>query len=214
MSAFRSYSYLARALGVLLIAICCQFAYSQSEDPTNNETDPVKLFERGQISASIHHGLTPTYGVGTISETTTFNAYGNYSITEKLTGIASFDFPLYDSNGGTFKTLSASAGVQYPWNSWLASTLFYNYRMSEASTSAARNSDGLLQAGRVTANSGYLTLTAYFDIYPNPGLSRSLTSQKLSPLIRTPFPTAAPAPSSNSPGGTTPAPSSTPSSTP
>src|SRR5690242_6315750 len=48
MSAFRSYSYLARALGVLLIAICCQFAHAQSEDPTNNETDPVKLFERGQ----------------------------------------------------------------------------------------------------------------------------------------------------------------------
>ena len=48
MSASRSHSYLARALGLVVIAICSQFAYAQSEDSTNNETDPVKLFDRGQ----------------------------------------------------------------------------------------------------------------------------------------------------------------------
>jgi tetratricopeptide (TPR) repeat protein len=48
MAASRSHFFFARALGVLLIALCCQFAHAQSEDPTNNETDPVKLFERGQ----------------------------------------------------------------------------------------------------------------------------------------------------------------------
>src|SRR5436305_14005706 len=48
MSTPRSKSYLARALGLVVIAICSQFAYAQSEDPTNNETDPVKLFDRGQ----------------------------------------------------------------------------------------------------------------------------------------------------------------------
>src|ERR1043165_9697788 len=47
MAASRSF-FFGRALGVLLIALCCQFAHAQSEDPTNNETDPVKLFERGQ----------------------------------------------------------------------------------------------------------------------------------------------------------------------
>jgi tetratricopeptide (TPR) repeat protein len=36
-----------RALGVLLIAASCQLATAQ-DDPTNGETDPVKLFERAQ----------------------------------------------------------------------------------------------------------------------------------------------------------------------
>jgi hypothetical protein len=131
-----------------------------------------------------------------------------------MSGLAAIDFPLYDTNNGTFKTFQASAGVQYQWNAWLASTLFYNYRMSDASTAAARNSDGILQAGRVSANSVYLTLTTSFDIYPNPGLSRSLTSPTLTPMLRTPFPSAAPLPSSNSPGGSGATPSSGPSTSP
>jgi hypothetical protein len=176
----------------------------------NSTVTLIKVWERAQASASVHHGLTPSYGVGTISETTTFNGQFHMQLTEKLTGIAGVDFPLYDTDNGTFKTLSASAGLQYQWNAWLVSTLFYNYRMSDTSSAAARNSNGLLQAGKVSANSGYVTLTAYFDVWPNPGLSRSLTSPTLAPLVRTPFPNVSAPPSSN-PSGT---PSSTPGSTP
>ena len=48
MSSSRSHHHLTRALGLILIALCCQIASAQTDDPTNGETDPVKLFERGQ----------------------------------------------------------------------------------------------------------------------------------------------------------------------
>jgi tetratricopeptide (TPR) repeat protein len=35
-------------LTLLLVAVCSQLAPAQSDDPTDGETDPVKLFERGQ----------------------------------------------------------------------------------------------------------------------------------------------------------------------
>ncbi len=156
----------------------------------NNTTlSVIKVWERAQLTASIHHGLTPSYGVGSISETTSFSAAFNMQVTEKLAALAGVDFPLYSTDQGNFKTFQASAGLQYTFTSWLASTLFYNYRMSDASSAAARNSDGILQAGKVSANSVYLTLTTSFDIWPNIGLARSFTSPTLTPLVRTPFPT-------------------------
>jgi tetratricopeptide (TPR) repeat protein len=36
------------AFALLFVALCFQFAPAQTEDPTDGETDPVKLFERGQ----------------------------------------------------------------------------------------------------------------------------------------------------------------------
>jgi tetratricopeptide (TPR) repeat protein len=48
MWTFRSHQYLARAFALILVAFCCQFAMAQADDPANGETDPVKLFERGQ----------------------------------------------------------------------------------------------------------------------------------------------------------------------
>jgi tetratricopeptide (TPR) repeat protein len=35
-------------LTLLFLVLCCQLAPAQTEDPTDGETDPVKLFERGQ----------------------------------------------------------------------------------------------------------------------------------------------------------------------
>src|SRR5882672_6364940 len=36
------------ALTLLFVALCFQLAPGQTEEPTDGETDPVKLFERGQ----------------------------------------------------------------------------------------------------------------------------------------------------------------------
>ena len=36
------------ALTFLLVVLCCQLVPAQTDDPTDGETDPVKLFERGQ----------------------------------------------------------------------------------------------------------------------------------------------------------------------
>lgn len=37
-----------RALALLFVAVCFPLVHAQTEDPTDGETDPVKLFERGQ----------------------------------------------------------------------------------------------------------------------------------------------------------------------
>jgi tetratricopeptide (TPR) repeat protein len=44
----RSHRHFARVLGLILLAACCQLASAQSDDQTNGETDPIKLFDRGQ----------------------------------------------------------------------------------------------------------------------------------------------------------------------
>jgi tetratricopeptide (TPR) repeat protein len=45
---FRSSRPLIRAFVLILISTCGQHALAQSDDPANGETDPIKLFERGQ----------------------------------------------------------------------------------------------------------------------------------------------------------------------
>jgi tetratricopeptide (TPR) repeat protein len=44
----RSRQYFFGALAILMVALCFQLAPAQTDDPTDGETDPVKLFERGQ----------------------------------------------------------------------------------------------------------------------------------------------------------------------
>ncbi len=45
---FRSSRPYIRAFVLVLISICCQAALAQGDDPANGETDPIKIFERGQ----------------------------------------------------------------------------------------------------------------------------------------------------------------------
>lgn len=44
----RSRQSLPWVLTLLLVVLCCQLVPAQTEDPTDGETDPVRLFERGQ----------------------------------------------------------------------------------------------------------------------------------------------------------------------
>jgi tetratricopeptide (TPR) repeat protein len=48
LAQFRSTRPFIRAFVLVLISTCCQHALAQSDDPANGETDPIKLFERGQ----------------------------------------------------------------------------------------------------------------------------------------------------------------------
>ncbi|MGZ8843189.1 MAG: tetratricopeptide repeat protein [Pyrinomonadaceae bacterium] len=48
LAVFRSKQTLIRALILALASLCCQGALAQTDDPANGETDPIKLFERGQ----------------------------------------------------------------------------------------------------------------------------------------------------------------------
>jgi hypothetical protein len=152
----------------------------------NTNITLTKIWETATLSGGVQHGLTPSYGVAGISRTTTVNSLFNYQVTEKLSTIAGVNFSLYDTDDGNFQTFQASAGARYQFTSWLASNLFYAYRWTDSSHSAARSAPDLLQAGVVRANVVYLTLTANFDLWPNTGLSRSITTPAA--LIMTPFP--------------------------
>jgi hypothetical protein len=154
--------------------------------PVANNTNITitKIWETATLSGGVQHGLTPSYGVGGISNTTTVNGQFSYQVTEKLSTLAGVNFSLYDTDDGNFQTFQAAAGARYQFTPWLASNFFYAYRWTDSSNGAA--SSNLLQAGVVRANVAYLTLTANFDLWPSPGLSRNVTA--LSPLVITPFP--------------------------
>jgi hypothetical protein len=159
--------------------------------PVANNTNVTltKIWETAVLSGGVGHGLTSSYGVGGISNTTSVNGRFSYQVTEKLSTLAGIDFSHYDTDDGNFQTFQASAGARYQFTPWLASNLFYAYRWTDSSNSAARSAPDILQAGVVRANVVYLTLTANFDLWPNIGLARSTTA--LTPLITTPFQSAA-----------------------
>jgi hypothetical protein len=158
--------------------------------PVANNTNITltKIWETATLSGGVQHGLTSSYGVAGISNTTTVNGQFNYQVTEKLSTIAGVIFSLFDTDDGNFQTFQASAGARYQFTPWLASNLFYAYRWTDSSNSVAQSSSGILQTGIVRANAVYLTLTANFDLWPNAGLARSTTV--LTPLVTTPFPQA------------------------
>ena len=158
--------------------------------PVANNTNITltKIWETATLSGGVQHGLTSSYGVAGISNTTTVNGQFNYQVTEKLSTIAGVNFSFYDTDDGNFQTFQASTGARYQFTPWLASNLFYAYRWTDSSSSVAQSSSGILQAGIVRANAVYLTLTANFDLWPNVGLARSTTV--LTPLVTTPFPQA------------------------
>jgi opacity protein-like surface antigen len=154
--------------------------------PVSNNTNIniTKIWQTAILSAGVQHGLTSSYGVGGISNTTTVVGRFGYQVTEKLSTTAEVDFSFYDTDDGNFQTFQAGAGVQYRFTPWLASNLIYAYRWTNSSTEAANS--GLLQTGVVRANQVYVALTANFDLWPNIGLAR--TPPVFRPSMRTPFP--------------------------
>jgi hypothetical protein len=156
-----------------------------------------KIWETATLSGALQHGLTPSYGVAGISNTTKVNGQFNYQLTEKLSTTSGVNYSLYDTNDGNFQTFQASAGARYQFAPWLASSLFYAYRWTNSSASVAQSSSGILQTGIVRANVVYLTLTANFDLWPNVGLDRSTAVP--TPLVTTPFPQATSPPTPLSP---------------
>jgi hypothetical protein len=157
--------------------------------PVANNTNitVTKIWETAMLSGGVQHGLTSSYGVAGVSNTTGANGQFNFQITEKLLTLAGVNFSFFDTDDGNFQTFQASAGARYQFTPWLASNLFYAYRWTDSSSRAARSN--LLQAGVVRANTVYLTLTANFDLWPSTGLSRSMAAA--TPFIMTPFPQAA-----------------------
>jgi opacity protein-like surface antigen len=124
-----------------------------------------------------------------------------FRFSEKLSTNANVNLSFYDTEDVNFKTFEAAMGLQYMINSWLSAAL--NYRFSWIDSGSGANQGGssgtnqtdLLNKGIVNSNSVFLVLTGRFDLWPNIGLARGLSSTTLNPVLKTPFPLPAIKPS-------------------
>ncbi len=154
----------------------------------NTNITITKLWERASVAGGLRKGLTPTFGVAGISDTTTLFTDFTMRVTEKLTATSNVNFSLYDTKDVNFKTFQAGAGLQYAINSWLSTGL--NYYFNWVDSGAGASSTDVLSKGVVNSHSVFLSLTSRFDLWPNVGLARGISA--LTPVLKTPFPTPAP----------------------
>jgi hypothetical protein len=145
-----------------------------------------KLWETATLTGGVRKGLTPSFGISGISDTTSFFSNFFMLLTERLSATAGVDFSLFDTEDVNFKTFQASLGIQYAITSWLASNLTASHRWIEGG--AGLSTSSLIDRGKVSGNLVILSLTASFDVWPNVGLARGMSSSTLTPVLRTPFP--------------------------
>ncbi len=159
----------------------------------NNSTITVtKLWETASLSGGLRKGLTPSFGVSGVSDTTALYANFGIQLAERLSGSATTDFSFFDTQDVRFKTFQTSVALQYALTSWLSSSLSYSYRMIDT-VAGANRTDGFLSQGVVSGSNVFLNFTTHFDLWPNTGLARTQPFSSGSPVLRTPFPsTAAP----------------------
>ena len=129
-----------------------------------------KLWERASLSAGVNKGLTPSFGVAGISDTTSLFSSFNIRLTEFLTGSAGLNYSFYDTDDGNLNTFQSSTGLQYRINSWLGANLWYAYRRSDSGSGVA--STDLVTKGKVNGSSVFLSLTSRIDIWPTFGLAK------------------------------------------
>jgi hypothetical protein len=176
----------------------------------NTSLTITKLWETASFAAGLRKGLTPSFGISGISDTTTFFSTFSIRLAERVSGHASADYSYYDTDDVTFRTFQATAGVSYGITTWLSSSLTASYRFINSGRGATGTD--LLSRGNVDGTTIFLNLTARFDLWPNLGLARDFASPALSPVLRTPFPTAPPAstPTSTPPSASSGAPKVSP----
>jgi hypothetical protein len=157
---------------------------------SNTSITITKLWETAQLNGGLRKGLTPSFGVSGISNTTSLFTNFNWSLTERLSTYSNVNFSYYDTKNVNFKTFQAGLGLQYSFTSWLSSALGYAFNWIDSGSGAS--STDLLQQGVVKSNSVFLSLTMNFDLWPNTGLARNVTSPI--PVLSTPFPVQSPQP--------------------
>ena len=159
----------------------------------NTNITITKLWEAGVLNAGLRKGLTPSFGVAGISDTTSIFTTLAFRFSEKLSTKADVNLSFYDTEEVNFKTFEAGTGLQYMINSWLSAALNYRFRWIDSGSGA--NQTDLLTKGIINSNSVFLVLTGRFDLWPNVGLARGLSSTTLNPVLKTPFPLPAIKPS-------------------
>jgi hypothetical protein len=151
----------------------------------NTNITVVKLWETATLAGGLRKGLTPSFGVSGISDTTSVFSDFNIRITERLSANSGLDFSRYDTDDVNFETFQAKVGLKYPISSWLSSSLEYNFRWLDRGSGPSNVT--LLEKGIVRGNTVFLAFAFHFDLWPNPGVARAIISPEVSPIIRTPF---------------------------
>lgn len=129
----------------------------------------VKVWQNATLQFAVRRGFTTSVGLFTgPSTTTTFSAGYGIRLTERLTALAGTDYTLLGQTSKVdIEVFRASAGLQYWLASWLSSNLWYSRRWRSANVSAVD-----VPGGRASGDSVIASITAHFDVYPNPGLAR------------------------------------------
>lgn len=162
----------------------------------NTNITITKLWETAVLNAGFRKGLTPSFGISGISDTTSIFTNFIFRFSERLSTNADANFSFFDTKDVNFKTFQAGAGLQYAIASWLTSALNYRFRWIDSGSGASQTD--LLSKGIVKSNAVFLVLTSHFDLWPNTGLARSLNSTALTPILKPPFSV----PSANNPPNT------------
>jgi hypothetical protein len=180
----------------LTIAFSSGLSFKSGSDGTgianNTNLTITKLWETAALQGGMRKGLTPSYGISGISDTTTFFSDFDSRITDRLTARVNVSYSLWNTDDENFKTFQAVAGLQYAINSWLSSNLNYGFYSTNGGSGAGNCGSGsandiCIPKGTVNANTVWFTLTANFNLWPNPGLSRGITSPSAVPIISPPF---------------------------
>ena len=178
----------------LTIAASTGLGFNASGDgpriANNTNITITKLWETATLQGGMRKGLTPSFGVSGISDTTTFFTDFDSRLTDRLTAKVNVSYSLWNTDDENFKTFQAIAGLQYAINSWLSSNLNYGFYSTKGGSGATENcgsSNICIPKGTVNSNTVWLTLTANFNLWPNPGLSRGISSAAAVPIVRPPF---------------------------
>ena len=156
----------------------------------NTNVTITKIWQTATFSAAFQKGLTPSFGVAGVSDTTSLVTAFDIRLTEKLSANTGADLSYFDTDDLNFKTFRGSAGLQYQINSWLSSSLSYSFRWVDSGAEASGTD--LLEKGIVRGNAVFISLTAAFDLWPNTGPARNIPSRNTTPLVTTPFPISSP----------------------
>jgi hypothetical protein len=128
-----------------------------------------KVWQNAIFNFAIRRGVTTSVGLFSgPSTTTTFSAGYGIRLTERLTALAGADYSLLgQGHEADIEIFRGSAGLQYWLTSWLSSNLWYSRRWRSAVASAVD-----VPSGTARGNSVIASITAHFDVYPNPGMAR------------------------------------------
>ena len=142
----------------------------------------IKVWEASALTVGARKGLTESFGVSGISDTTTVFASFTTRLTERLTGLAGVDYSLYDTDDVNFNTFSAHVGLQYSITNWLCSAMGYRHRWVDAGSGANRTE--FLERGTVHGNAAFIGISAHFDVWPVPGLAKSACPVFAPPVVQ------------------------------